>query len=107
MDTRKRIELKPLVRHDPETLRIFNLTREACGRLNSYLMDFFETVKILKEKREAALSADDRDKVREIDESILFVETTISQVTESMEQIARDMPEYVELLEESAADMVN
>jgi hypothetical protein len=114
MDTRKKIELKPLVKHDPETLRIFNLTREACGRLNSYLMDFFETVKILREKRGAALSAGHQDQVREIDESILFVETTIAEVTGSIEQIARDMPDYVEILEEDlageaedAAGMVN
>jgi uncharacterized protein Smg (DUF494 family) len=69
MEEKKKIELRPIRSSDPDTMRIYSLTKEACDRLNSYYLDFLETIRILQENRDHALGAGDSAKADEIQES--------------------------------------
>jgi len=93
------IELKPIDTDSEETARIFDLTKESCERLNSYLLDFIETIQILSERKNKLAAGGDAAAVTEVDDSITFVESKIAEVTESMKKIAEWMPALVELKE--------
>ncbi|HPB83293.1 MAG TPA: hypothetical protein PK200_14740 [Spirochaetota bacterium] len=99
MLTRTMIELKPIDNDNEETVRIYNLTKESCERLNNYLLDFVETIQILTERKNKLAAGGDFTAVNEVDESIAFVESKISEVTDSMKRIAEWMPALVELKE--------
>ncbi len=97
MEEKKKIELRPIESNDPDTVRIYTLTKEACDRLNSYYLDFVETIRILQENRDRALREGDSAKAAEIQESITFVQAKIHEVADSMRTIADEMDSLVEL----------
>ncbi len=97
MEDKRKIELRPIQSSDPDTMRIYSLTREACDRLNSYYFDFVETIRILQENRDHALSEGNSAKANEIQESIKFVQAKIHEVADSMRMIADEMEALVEL----------
>ncbi len=74
---------------NPETLRIYSEVEKSCERLNAYAMDFFETVKILKENLASGRSSEG-----EID----FVLGKIDELNAAMNEISHSMPELVELV---------
>lgn len=82
---------------NPETVRIFNMVNDACERFNIYLMDFFETLEILEEKKMSGKSDDETEK------SIESVRSRIEEVTAAMKDIAATMPSLVELTENKKA----
>ena len=89
-----RLKMKYVESENPETVRIFNMVNDACERFNIYLMDFFETLDILEEKKRNGKSDDETDK------SIDSVKSRIEEVTAAMKDIASTMPSIVELIEE-------
>lgn len=99
MYTRTMIELKPINTDSDETARIYDLTRESCERLNNYLLDFIETIQILTERKSKLSNGGDSGAAGEIDDSIAFVESKITEVTDSMKKIVEWMPALVELKE--------
>lgn len=88
-----RLIMKHLESMNPETIRIFNMVNEACERFNVYLMDFFETLEILEEKKRNGKSDDETDR------SIESVKSRIAEVTAAMNDIASTMSSIVELKE--------
>ncbi|MCP4138235.1 MAG: hypothetical protein GY754_45150 [bacterium] len=90
------IKLKDFSSANTDSLRIFSNTQKAVENLNIYAADFFESIAILSENREKSLKKNDHAKAEEITENILFVETKIKEVTESMQKIAAEMPFLVE-----------
>ena len=88
------LKLKPFSSTNSDSSRIYRMLENSCEGLNSYLADFFETIEILKEKKEKHPS-----ETAEIDESIEFILVKIGQVTASMKSIAEEMPALVELKE--------
>ena len=46
-----RLKMKYVDSDNTETVRIYNMVNDACERFNIYLMDFFETLDILEEKK--------------------------------------------------------
>jgi hypothetical protein len=88
------LKLKPISTSNSDNLRIYGILKDSCEGLNNYLADFFETIEILKEKKDKP-SAESR----EVDESIEFVLTKIDEVTSSMKIIAEDMHALIELIE--------
>ena len=89
-----RLKMKYVESENPETVRIFNMVNDACERFNIYLMDFFETLDILEEKKRNGKSDDETDK------SIDSVKSRIEEVIVAMKDIASTMPTIVELIEE-------
>ena len=94
MTQRLEIRLKPLNTTNADNLRIYEMLKNSCDGLNNYLADFFETVEILKEKKEEPSA-----ERLEIQASIEYVLAKIEEITSSMKEIARDMPALVELKE--------
>jgi len=88
------LKMKYVDSDNPETVRIYNMVNDACDRFNIYLMDFFETLDILEEKKRNGKSDDETDK------SIESVKSRIEEVTAAMKDIASTMPSIVELIEE-------
>jgi len=88
------LKLKPISTSNSDNLRIYDILKNSCEGLNNYLADFYETIEILKEKKEkpSAESA-------EVDASIDFVLSKIDEVTESMKNIAQEMHTLIELKE--------
>jgi len=70
------------------------MLKSSCEGLNNYLADFYETIDILKEKKEKSDA-----EPAEIDASIKFVLAKIDDVTSSMKNIAQDMHTLIELIE--------
>lgn len=89
-----RLKMKYVDSDNPETVRIFNMVNDACERFNIYLMDFFETLEILEEKKRNGKSDDETDK------SIESVRSRVEEVTAAMKDIAATMPSLVEFKEE-------
>lgn len=87
------LKMKYVESENPETVRIYNMVNDACERFNIYLMDFFETLVILEEKKRNGKSDDETDK------SIESVKSRIEEVTAAMKDIASTMPSIVELIE--------
>lgn len=87
-----RLKMKYVESDNPETVRIFNMVNDACERFNIYLMDFFETMSILEEKKQNGKSDDETDR------SIESVKSRIEEVTAAMKDIAATMPSVVELI---------
>lgn len=100
MPEKRFLELKPLESKDTESVRIYNLARDACERLNNYLLDFFESIAILNEKKEKLWEKKKSAELKEVEESIAFVYTKIEEVTASMEEIADQMDFLVEIKKE-------
>ena len=88
------LKMKYVESDNTETVRIFNMVNDACERFNIYLMDFFETLEILEEKKRNGKSDDETDR------SIESVKSKIDEVTAAMKEIAATMPSIVELVEE-------
>lgn len=88
------LKLKPIDTTNSDNLRIYGMLEKSCEGLNNYLADFFETIEILKEKKEKPSVEQ-----TEIDSSIEFVLAKIDEVTSSMKTIAEDMPSLIELKE--------
>jgi len=86
-----RLVMKHVESDNPETVRIFNMVSEACERFNIYLMDFFETLEILEEKKMSGRSDDETDR------SIESVKSRIEEVTAAMKDIASTMSSIVDL----------
>ncbi len=86
-----RLKMKYVESDNTETVRIFNMVNDACDRFNIYLMDFFETLSILQEKKQSGKSDDETEK------SIDSVKSRIEEVTAAMKDIAATMPSIVEL----------
>ncbi len=86
-----RLKMKYIESDNTETVRIFNMVNDACERFNIYLMDFFETLEILEEKKQIGKSDDETDK------SIESVKSRIEEMIKAMEDIAATMPSIVEL----------
>ncbi len=84
--------LKKFQRNDDESKRVYDLTRESVELLNNYVLDFFETINIINEKR-----AGPAEKDSEIDDKVDYVIHKIDSVTVEMRNIAHEMPELVEL----------
>ena len=93
MNTKYRLEIKPVDSENPETLRIYNMVNDACERFNIYVMDFFETLNILEEKKQIGKSDDETEK------SIQSVVSRIEDVTAAMKEIAASMSAIAELKE--------
>ena len=93
MNTKYRLEIKPVDSENPETLRIYNMVNDACERFNIYVMDFFETLNILEEKKQNGKSDDETEK------SIQSVVSRIEEVTSAMKEIAASMSAIAELKE--------
>jgi len=89
-----RLEMKFVDSDNPETVRIYNMVNDACERFNIYLMDFFETLDILEEKKQSGKIDDETEK------SIESVRSRIEEVTAAMKDIAETMPSIVELKDE-------
>ncbi len=68
---------------------------QSVERLNNYVADFYESIQILSENRNACLFRNDRPGAEEISGSIDFMESKIDEVSKSMEAIAHAMPELV------------
>jgi hypothetical protein len=94
MKQKYELKLKPINTSNEDNLRIYNILKNSCEGLNNYLADFYETIEILKEKKE-------RPSVEssEVDASIEFVLSKIDEVTESMKNIAQEMHTLIELKE--------
>lgn len=90
MNGKYMLELKPVISSNPETNRIYEITKDTCNRFNIYLADFFETVSILSEKK----GRPGQD-IQEIEESITYVRKKIDELLFSMENIAKEMPSLV------------
>ena len=88
-----RLKMKYVESDNPETVRIFNMVNDACERFNIYLMDFFETLSILEEKKLKGKSDDETER------SIESVKSRIEEVTAAMKDIAVTMPSIVELMQ--------
>jgi len=88
------LKLKPINTSNSDNLRIYGMLKNSCEGLNNYLADFYETIEILKEKKEKS-AADPA----EVEASMEFVLTKIDEVTESMKIIAQDMHALIELIE--------
>lgn len=99
MDTITRLALKPLDRHDPDSIRIYEQTREAVERLNVYLFDFVDSVVILKENLAKNIDLDESAKAGETGEKIAYMEGKIISLCEEMRRIAGEMPEFIEAQE--------
>ena len=93
MNTKYRLEIKPVDSENPETLRIYNMVNDACERFNIYVMDFFETLNILEEKKLDGKGDDETEK------SIQSVVSRIEEVTAAMKEIAATMSAIAELKE--------
>jgi hypothetical protein len=102
MSHKLQLQLRPLERSSSDTQRIYESTKEACERLNSYYLDFFETIEILKEKRNKARVKNDAATIRETTESIQFVEGKIEEVSQTMRTIAEENSFIVTLVGEGA-----
>lgn len=89
-----RLKMKYVESDNPETVRIFNMVNDACDRFNIYLMDFFETLEILEEKKQRGKGDDETER------SIDSVKSRIEEVTAAMKDIAATMPSIVELIKE-------
>lgn len=94
MRKKYQLKLKPISTTNSDNLRIYGMLKNSCEGLNSYLADFFETIEILKEKKDTHPAES-----REVEESIKFVLTKIDDVTLSMKAIAEDMHALIELIE--------
>jgi len=94
MKQKYELRLKPISTSNSDNLRIYEMLKNSCEGLNSYLADFFETVEILKEKKDKPSSEN-----KEIDASIEFVLAKIDEVTSSMKSIAQEMHTLIELKE--------
>jgi len=88
------LKLKPINTSNSDNLRIYNMLKNSCDGLNNYLADFYETVEILKEKKDKP-SAENA----EVEASIEHVLSKIDEVTESMKNIAEEMHALIELKE--------
>ncbi len=88
------LKLKPIQSSNSDNKRIYEMLKHSCDGLNNYLADFFETVEILKEKKDKP-STESKD----VDESIDFVLKKIDEVTASMKSIAQEMHTLIELKE--------
>ncbi len=102
MDLIRLLRIRDVSSGTPDTIRIFNAARESCERLNAYLVDFIETVAIL---RENGCNLPDRDipaDGRNPDEYLAYMDGKIQALLGDMERIAADMPELVELVEFSS-----
>lgn len=88
------LKLKPINSTNEDNLRIYNMLKNSCDGLNSYLADFYETIEILKEKKDKPSA-----EPAEIEASINFVLSKIDEVTESMKNIASEMHTLIELKE--------
>ncbi len=88
------LKLKPIDTANADNLRIYEMLKKSCDGLNSYLADFFETIEILREKKDKTSSEQ-----METESSIEFVLAKIDEVTSSMKTIAEDMPSLIELKE--------
>lgn len=94
---RMSLELKPLTSDDGDSVRIYRITEDACGKLNNYLLDFYGSISILRENLERFSNTGNREKALETLESIRSVIDRIREVTDSMEKINQDMPFLVEI----------
>ncbi len=94
---RMSLELKPLTSDDGDSVRIYRITEDACGKLNNYLLDFYGSISILRENLERFSTTGNREKALETLESIRSVIDRIREVTDSMEKINQDMPFLVEI----------
>ena len=88
------LKLKPINTSNSDNLRIYDLLKNSCEGLNNYLADFYETIEILKEKKEKSTA-----EPAEVEASIEFVLTKIDEVTSSMKNIAQDMHALIDLIE--------
>ena len=92
-----KLELKPLETESPESVRIYEIAREATEHLNSYLFDFIETIQILKENKNEFMENKEKKKAKEIDEHLQYIENKIATVVESMHKIADEMAFLVDI----------
>jgi hypothetical protein len=88
------LKLKPINTSNSDNLRIYGILKNSCEGLNNYLADFYETIEILKEKKEKSAA-----EPAEVEASIEFVLKKIDDVTLSMRTIAQDMHSLIELIE--------
>ena len=93
MRTKYKLVMKPINSDNPETMRIYKMVCDACERFNIYVMDFFETLAILEEKKAKGLADDETEK------SIESVLSRIEEVSTAMKEIASTMSSLVELEE--------
>jgi len=91
------LELKDFSISDPETERIYNITREAIERFNAYVEDFFQTRYIITEQIEALNHLNDREKLEEHTESLEQVVMRIDEIRTAMEELALQMGSFVNL----------
>ena len=98
MYKRTELILKDVGLDNPDTQRIFKLTKDSIDLLNHYILDFIETINILNEDKSKA-NTGSKKKIQEIETSISFVEGRIVEVSESMRTMVKDMPELIEIKE--------
>lgn len=93
----KKLRLRECPSTSDATERIYAITHESCERFNAYYLDFVESVQILAEKREETATPGARE---EIEERISWMHMKIEDLTSFMHDIARQMPDFVDVVDE-------
>jgi hypothetical protein len=89
---KKHLKLISLSEGSSDTMRLYSHTKESCEKLNNYYDDFLESYSILSEKKEKG-----NKKESEVDESLLFMESQIQNISRAMEVMAEEMGDLVVL----------
>ena len=93
---RPKLKLKPIDITTEGTERIYEMVRGSVDSFNLYVSDFFESVEILHEQYEKAVSAGDKKAVQETEGKINYMKMRIEELKESMERISAEMHSIVE-----------
>ncbi len=101
MKNQTRLKLKPLEKADPDSLRIYDITRKTIEDFNGYVADFHETIRILRENQAKPEVMRDGEQTRVIDGDIRYIEDKIEELSRAMQKIAEDMSFLVEVEEEN------
>ena len=91
-----KLQLKPINISTDGTERIYQMVRETVESFNVYVADFYESVSILKEQHEKALSSGSSSAVSEVEEKIRYMEKRIEELKSAMEKISAEMHTLVE-----------
>ena len=96
---RKKLILKIMDPVPESTKKIIDMTRGTCESFNSYYLDFFGSIEILKEDQERYTRKGEKEKAAETDQKIRYMQGRIDELYGFMVTISEQMGEYVELVD--------